>query len=127
MPVFLHFGHSRLSVQWSRPVILQICAYGTPDQAGFVRLNQRSPLPNGHTKDTSLSQYIIAKTTPALQPRPGGAFYFLRAAGNCEFAGVLISRNGFSRSPFWHLAKKQTVQLRRMKRPETRSLQPVPP
>jgi hypothetical protein len=36
MPVFLHFGHSKLSAQWSRPVISRICAYGRLDQAGLV-------------------------------------------------------------------------------------------
>jgi hypothetical protein len=31
VPVFPHFGQSRLSVQWSRPVILQRCACGRHD------------------------------------------------------------------------------------------------
>jgi hypothetical protein len=33
MPVFLHFGHSRLSVDWSRPVIKRMCAESGPVQA----------------------------------------------------------------------------------------------
>jgi len=42
--VFPHFGHSRRSVQWSRPVIRQICAYGASNQAEFDCLN-RTPAP----------------------------------------------------------------------------------
>src|ERR1700687_2367933 len=35
VPVFPQLGHLKFSTQWSRTIILQICACGCPVQAGF--------------------------------------------------------------------------------------------